>query len=79
MQCLSRLIFASRSHSGNSHKGHFPRKTHREMCHESKEQRVAMGGHHLSMGTLPKTNLDPDNGNLEDCFPLPTSGFQGPC
>ena len=29
--------------------------------------------------TLPKTNIDPDNGPLEECFPLPTSGFQGPC
>ena len=27
--------------------------------------------------TLPKTNIDPDNGPLEDCFPLPTSGFPG--
>ena len=29
--------------------------------------------------TLPKTNIDPENGPLEECFPLPTSGFQGPC
>ena len=28
------------------------------------------------MGTLPKTNIDPDNGPLEDGFPLPTNGFQ---
>ena len=28
---------------------------------------------------LPKTNIDPDNGPLEECFPLPTSGFEGPC
>ena len=31
------------------------------------------------VGTLPKTNIDPDHGPLEECFPLPTSGFQGPC
>ena len=29
--------------------------------------------------TLPKTNIDPDNGNLEDCFPLPANSFQDPC
>ena len=29
--------------------------------------------------TLPKTNIDPDNGPLEAYFPLPTSGFQVPC
>lgn len=29
--------------------------------------------------TLPKTNLDPDNGPLEGCLTLPTSEFQGPC
>ena len=29
--------------------------------------------------TLPKTNMDPDNGPLEDCFPLPASGFGVPC
>ena len=29
--------------------------------------------------TLPKTNMDPGNGSLEDDFPLLTSGFQGPC
>ena len=23
-------------------------------------------------GTLPKTDIDPDNGPLEECFPLPT-------
>ena len=28
--------------------------------------------------TLPKTNIDPDNGPMENDFPLPTSGFQGP-
>ena len=27
--------------------------------------------------TLPKTNMDPENGSLEDEFPLQTS--QGPC
>ena len=36
---------------------------------------------HLSESecTLPKTNIEPDNGPLEECFPLPTSGFEGPC
>ena len=29
--------------------------------------------------TLPKANMDPENGTLKDCFPLQTSGFQGPC
>ena len=29
--------------------------------------------------TLPKTNMDPENGTLKDGFPLQTSGFQGPC
>ena len=29
--------------------------------------------------TLPKTNIDPDNGPMEDYFPLPTRGFQVPC
>ena len=29
--------------------------------------------------TLPKTNMDPHNGPLEDGFPLPTSGFGVPC
>ena len=28
--------------------------------------------------TPPKTNTDPENGTLKDCFPLQTSGFQGP-
>ena len=26
----------------------------------------------------PETNIDPDDGPLEECFPLPTTGFQGP-
>ena len=25
--------------------------------------------------TLPKANIDPDNDPLEDCFPLPASGY----
>ena len=29
--------------------------------------------------TLPKTNMDPENGTLKDCFPLQTSDFHGPC
>ena len=29
--------------------------------------------------TLPKTNVDPENGTLKNCFPLQTSGFQGLC
>ena len=29
--------------------------------------------------TLPKTNIDPDNGPMEDYFPLPTRGCQVPC
>ena len=28
--------------------------------------------------TLPKTKKDPEKGTLKDCFPLQTSGFQGP-
>ena len=28
---------------------------------------------------LPKTNIDPDNGPMEDDLPLPTRGFQVPC
>ena len=30
---------------------------------------------HSESCTLPKTNIDPDNGPLEECFPSPTSGF----
>ena len=29
--------------------------------------------------SLPKTHIDPENGPMEGYFPLPTSGFQGPC
>ena len=36
-----------------------------------------VGVHPSFRVTLPKTNKDPDNGLLDDCFPLPTSGFQG--
>ena len=31
-----------------------------------------------NIDTLPETNIDPDNGPMEDQVPLPTSGFQGP-
>ena len=33
----------------------------------------------FTYNTLPKTNIDPENGTLKDCFPLQTSGFQVPC
>ena len=32
-------------------------------------------GNGMSEITLPKTNMDPDDGPLEECLPLPTSGF----
>ena len=35
--------------------------------------------HGTGIYTLPKTNIDPDNGPMEDYFPLPTRGFQVPC
>ena len=29
--------------------------------------------------TLPEANIELTMGSVEECFPLPTSGFQGPC
>ena len=31
----------------------------------------------ITLTTLPKTNMDPKNGTLKDCFPLLAAGFQG--
>ena len=53
--------------------------------HPSGENNVTNGNHCTKLSllqrrsTLPKTNMDPENGALKDCFPLQTSGVQVPC
>ena len=33
----------------------------------------------VTVGTPPKTNMEPNNGGLEDDFPFQTGDFQVPC
>ena len=37
------------------------------------------GTHQKKIGTPPKSNMEPENGGLEDDFPFQTGDFQVPC
>ena len=85
---VARSIIARFLHSAHVHKGELQAEEgpfaapRGEGLKQRRRQMSFFATHiyiYLYVYTLPKTNMEPENGPLEDYFPLQPSGFQVPC